>query len=64
MSGSDSVGRIADADPVPIWQADVYCGAPVTQLGFAATLASAPGASMIVTLPGAPADVSRSIAVV
>jgi hypothetical protein len=58
-----SRGMIA-ADPVPTWHAEVYCGAPFAHDGFAATLASAPGASAIVIFPGAPADASRLMVVV
>ncbi len=54
----------AVAEPVPIWHAEVYCGAPFTQPGFALTLASTPGASVMLTFPGLPADVSRLIPVV
>ena len=47
------------AEPVPILHAPVYCSF-VAQLGFALRLASTPGASVIVTFPGAPfAPLSR-----
>ena len=63
MSGIASDGSVEDAEPVPIWHADVYCAAPVTQLGLALTLASTPGASATVTFDGVPAEVSSVIVV-
>src|SRR5579859_1298233 len=59
-----SAGTLVCAAPWPIWHACVYWGDPVTQDGLALALARTPGASVIVTVDGVPADVSRLVVVV
>src|SRR5205085_12488500 len=63
VNGIERPGRSVSTEPVPIWQLEVYCGAPFTHDGLADGLASTPGASLIVTVEGVPALVS-SVAVV